>query len=226
MALTIFHDLFVVSAGYGRLDPAAEQTWLVATCPHCGGSQMGVVAATKDEGVVKWVRCASCLEGAVMNGGVIAPSVRPLRVPQGLPAGEAAVWDEVRECLAMGAATASVMLCRKLLLHIAVTHGLSPKSAKGWAPTFKDVVDHLEAEGLITKKMRPWVDRIKDVGNEANHELQPVSADDALDVATFTQQLLTLAFEMDALMADPESAVQSRPCDAPFAASPDQHEGQ
>ncbi|MEE6297192.1 DUF4145 domain-containing protein [Georgenia wangjunii] len=100
------------------------------------------------------------------------------------------------------------MLCRKLLMHIAVTHGLAPKNPKGWAPTFADVVGHLESEGLITKKMRPWVDRIKDVGNEANHELEPVSADDALDVATFTQQLLILAFEMDALMANPVAGTQ------------------
>jgi len=31
MALTIFHDLNVVGARYGHLDPASEQTWLVAT---------------------------------------------------------------------------------------------------------------------------------------------------------------------------------------------------
>ncbi|MEE6297191.1 hypothetical protein [Georgenia wangjunii] len=93
MALSIFHDLFVVSARYGNLDPAAAQTWLVATCPHCGGTQMGVIAATQDEGAVKWTRCANCLKGAVMNSGVIAPSVRPLRVPRGLPTEEAAVWE-------------------------------------------------------------------------------------------------------------------------------------
>jgi hypothetical protein len=153
MALTIFHDLFVVSVRYGHLDPAAEQRWLVAICPHCGGSQMGVVAATKEEGAVKWLRCANCLRGAVMNGGVTAPSVKPLRVPKGLPAAEGAAWNEVRECLAVGAATASVMLCRKLLLHVAVTHGLAPKNVKGWAPAFKDVVDHLESQGLVTKKI-------------------------------------------------------------------------
>jgi hypothetical protein len=153
MALTIFHDLFVVSVRYGHLDPAAEQRWLVAICPHCGGSQMGVVAATKEEGAVKWLRCANCLRGAVMNGGVTAPSVKPLSVPKGLPAAEGAAWNEVRECLAVGAATASVMLCRKLLLHVAVTHGLAPKNVKGWAPAFKDVVDHLESQGLVTKKI-------------------------------------------------------------------------
>ena len=41
MALTISHDLFVVGARYGHLDPASEQTWLVVTYPHCDGTQMG-----------------------------------------------------------------------------------------------------------------------------------------------------------------------------------------
>jgi hypothetical protein len=58
----------------------------------------------------------------------------------------------------------------------------------------------MESEGLITKRMRPWVDRIKDVGNEANHEIVPVGRQVAIDVATFTEQMFKLAYEMDALM--------------------------
>jgi hypothetical protein len=49
--------------------------------------------------------------------------------------------------------------------------------------------------------MRAWVDRIKDVGNGANHEISPVARDVALDVATFTEQLLKLAYEMSAIMS-------------------------
>ena len=53
---------------------------------------------------------------------------------------------------------------------------------------------------MITKKMRPWVERIKDVGNDANHELQPISEQQAMDVAGFTFQLLKLSYEMDTLV--------------------------
>lgn len=48
--------------------------------------------------------------------------------------------------------------------------------------------------------MKPWVDRIKDVGNDANHEISRTDQSVAIDVATFTHQLLKLVYEMDAIM--------------------------
>jgi hypothetical protein len=98
------------------------------------------------------------------------------------------------------------MLCRKLLFHIAVGNGLLPKNDKDRAPSFYAAVEHLQDQQIITVKMRPWVDRIKDIGNDANHELTPISAEQANDVATFTLQLLVLAYEMDAIMSDPGAA--------------------
>jgi hypothetical protein len=50
--------------------------------------------------------------------------------------------------------------------------------------------------------MRPWVERIKDVGNEANHDLASISIDQAMDVARFTRQLINLAYELQAMIAD------------------------
>ena len=92
-------------------------------------------------------------------------------------------------------------MCRKMLFHLAVSNGLAAKDDKGRAPNFAEATKHLEAEGIITSRMRPWVDRIKDIGNEANHELEAISEKDALDVARFTEQLLRLSFEMDSLVA-------------------------
>lgn len=193
-------------------DNTDQRAWASAPCPNCGGTQMLVVAAQLDgnyktqEHLTRWLRCVSCLEGAVIRHGVVHPSGKPLRTPRGLPPMDATIWNEARSCLGVGANAATVMLCRKLLFHIAVAHGLPAKDEKGRAPTFAAAVAHLESEGLITKKMRPWVDRIKDVGNDANHELSPVTPELALDVATFTEQLLVLAYELDALMDTPEAA--------------------
>jgi hypothetical protein len=163
---------------------------------------MAVLALThsREETDVRWLRCVSCKRGLVDNDGAISPGAKPLGVPVGLRGAELAAWSEIRDCLPVGAHTAAVMLCRKLLLHIAVAHGLPARNAKGRAPDFITAVDHLASEGLITKKMRPWVDRIKDVGNEANHEIEPIDKALAMDVARFTEQLLRLSYEMDVLM--------------------------
>ncbi len=161
---------------------------------------MAVLAFSAD-GATRWLRCVTCSSGHVSNDGVISPSIKPLTIPEGVTGVELAAWMEVRECLGVGAYTAAVMMCRKLLFHIAVAKGLPEKDSNNWAPSFVEAVQHLEDTGLITKIMRPWVDRIKDVGNEANHEITPVTMEIATDVAKFTEQLLRLTYEMPSLVS-------------------------
>lgn len=161
---------------------------------------MRVLAMTKD-GAYRWMRCATCGLGLVQNVDVVSPPALPLRAPAGLKGVEAEAWAEARTCLSSGAYTAAVMMCRKLILHIAVANGLPPQNEHGKSPTFAAAVEHLEAEGVITSRMRTWVDRIRQVGNEANHELPGISKESAFDVATFTEQLLILTYEMDELMS-------------------------
>lgn len=169
-------------------------------CAECGALQHLVVGRTAAADRF-WLRCVNCKAPSVVDRGRVWPGTRALSAPLGVTGIELDVWNEVRDCLAVGANTAAVMLARKLLLHIAVAQGLPEKNEKGWAPTFAEAVSHLENADIITKRMVPWVERIKDVGNEANHEITPISASVALDVATFMEQLLKLAYEMEALMA-------------------------
>lgn len=154
------------------------------------------------EGTLRfWMRCVNCHTAVVRQGGVSSPATLPLSVPLGVTGVELDAWQEVRACLSVGAFTSAVMMARKLLLHVAVSHGMEAKGENGHAPTFKAAVDHLLEAGIITSKMRPWIDRIKDVGNEANHEITPVTQQVGMDVAKFMEQLLRLAYEMDALIA-------------------------
>lgn len=196
---TTFDDLsvFDTPSRYGK---ASEQAYAMGDCPQCSAHQFIVVAraSSADQG---WLRCMNCKLALAVNDGVASPAQKPLRVPSGLPSDEEAVWGEIRECLGVGAYTASVMLCRKLLMHVAVAHSLPAKNGNDYAPNFKQCTEHLLKVGIVTERMKPWIERIKDVGNEANHELAPVGKDSALDVATFTMKLLELAYEMDDTMA-------------------------
>lgn len=187
---------------------ADNDAWDDHGCPNCGAEKMVRIAfsspniAPLQVGPI-WLRCPRCRRGSVIAGGSQFPPRTPLRTPMGLPPLDQKIWEEVRACLSVGASVAAVMLCRKLLFHIAVAHGLAEKNDKDRAPTYSQAVSHLEEVGIITARMLPWVERIKDVGNDANHELSPVPPEQALDVATFTEQLLILAYELDALMSDP-----------------------
>lgn len=185
---------------------SSDTTWSDAPCPYCGHQHALVVAAETDgnyeqaPNFTAWFRCVACKAGFVSQDGVIQPAPMPLRTPDGVPADEGAVWEEVRACLGIGASTAVVMLCRKLLFHIAATHGIPESNSRGYAPGFAECVQHLQEEGIVTSRMKPWVDRIKEIGNDANHTLVPITTEQAFDVATFMEQLLVLAYELDARM--------------------------
>jgi hypothetical protein len=200
-------DLFLIADTYGARSPMDEESSTRVQCSFCGGDQMIVVATTVKVGgaerpFVRWLRCVSCCKGAVQNGTVVSPSKKPLDTPNALQDEDLAAWEEVRACLSVGANTAAVMMCRKLLFHVAVAHGLPEKDSNGRAPDFAKALKHLEDEGVFTKRMRPWIDKIKDVGNEANHELPTTTGAQAMDVALFTRQLINLAYELPAMVAE------------------------
>jgi hypothetical protein len=189
-----------------NLSPNDDTSWVRCPCAHCGGGQMFLLAQTRNNSdtrrpFVQWLRCVNCLRGVVRNEMIISPETKPLDTPDVLTGEDLAAWDEVRACLSVGANTAAVMMCRKLLFHIAVAHGLADKDEKGWAPNFEQALQHLEDEGVVTKHMRPWVDKIKKVGNDANHEIPCTTSEQAMDVALFTRQLIRLAYELPAMVA-------------------------
>ena len=200
---TLNSDLRGVETPIGRYGMDDSAFWRTGVCPHCGPASFLIVAATvhganlsRPDGTVVFLRCVSCRRGMVSNVGVISPGASPLDAVDGCPADVEAAWTEVRSDLSVGAATSAVMMCRKLLFHIAVEQGLPAVDAKGWAPSFEACLAQLRATGILTPLMEPWVQHIKEVGNKANHDLSVISAEDAQRVATFTRQLLVTTYEM------------------------------
>jgi hypothetical protein len=101
-------------------------------------------------------------------------------------------WDEARAGLGAGAPTAAEHMCRKILIHIASTRENAPKKM-----SFQEAVDFLVTSGTITPPMKKWVDKIRDHGNEAAHELQAVPMERARVTLEFTEQLLRIVYETD-----------------------------
>lgn len=103
------------------------------------------------------------------------------------------VYNEARDCYSVNAFTAVVLLCRKILMHIAVEQNADPDRS------FKYYVDYLEDHHLITVTSQDWVDRIRKVGNEANHQLIQNTQEEAKYILTFTSMLLTTTYEYPAM---------------------------
>ena len=88
--------------------------------------------------------------------------------------------------------TACVLVCRKILMHIAVEEGADEKL------NFFQYVEYLAENGFVPPKGKDWVDYIRSKGNEANHEIVLVSKEDGLKLLSFTELLLKFVYEMPA----------------------------
>jgi len=161
-------------------------------CGHCGRDVSGaVVAYTSGSDYVRWMWCPACLGGSVADsldtvypGTIAGPEI------QGLPTDVGDAYQEARRSFGVRAYIATELVCRKILMHIAVDKG-APEDR-----TFAEYVSDLETYGYVTPPMKPWVDLIRLHGNDAAHELTAPSRARAESTLMFTAELLRLGYEM------------------------------
>lgn len=109
-----------------------------------------------------------------------------------LPEAVGLAYTEARNCMAVNSFTAATLMCRKLLMNVAVLFGAPP------IKSFAFYVDYLVDNGYVPTQGRSWVDHIRQGGNEAAHEIPPINRADAEEVLTFTEMLLQITFEYPA----------------------------
>lgn len=109
------------------------------------------------------------------------------------------VYDEARSSYSSGAYTGTVLLCRKLLMHIAVELG-AKENLK-----FIEYVNYLEENNHITVRSKDWVDSIRKSGNASTHEIEIASREEAEKMIKFSEMILKTNFEYPAeMMTDQE----------------------
>lgn len=143
----------------------------------------------------RWLLCPHCGGPSVIDGhGVQSPAPLAGAAIDGLPSDVERAWTEARITVGAGAFTAGALLCRKILMHVAVdvanaTEGL----------TFQAYIDALGKAGYVTPPMEQWVQLIRGLGNDATHKLPEIDEHRGLSVMTFTEQLLRMSYGMSHL---------------------------
>ena len=160
-------------------------------CGYCGvrvGSSEGWAASRL---LAHVYICPNCSYPTFIGpNGQRAPGPLAGRTVDHVPDDVGHLYDEARECVAVSAYTAAVLLCRKLLMHVAVEKS-APENAK-----FVVYVNWLADNHWVPPNARAWVDHIRDKGNEANHEITLVAQQDAVDLLTFVEALLRYVYEL------------------------------
>ncbi|MBL9005901.1 MAG: DUF4145 domain-containing protein [Myxococcales bacterium] len=120
------------------------------------------------------------------------PAPLPGSSVEHVPDDTAALFEEARRAITVGAHTAAVMICRKILMHVAVEKGADKNK------NFVYYVNYLDEKRYITPDSRPWIDMIREVANEATHEILIINSESANMIITFTDMLLRLVYEFPA----------------------------
>ena len=111
-----------------------------------------------------------------------------------VPAALNTLYEEARSCVSNTNFTASVLICRKMLMNIAVEQGGKPNLK------FIEYVDFLSDKGFVPPHGKHWVDHIRKKGNEANHEITLMTEKDATELLIFIEMLLKFIYEFPNLI--------------------------
>lgn len=181
-----------------------HRRYLCAWCGHRVSSHQGYAATRSSSRISAQTFltahisiCPDCSRPTYFEGEAI-PDAKELQLPapmlgldvQHLPPEVAALYNEARECSAAGAYTAAVLLARKLLMHVGVEQGAASNL------NFVGFIDYLATKGFVPPNGRAWVDRIRQLGNEANHEIVLVDQAKAEEALLFLGWLLKFAYEL------------------------------
>jgi hypothetical protein len=108
------------------------------------------------------------------------------------PSDLAQLFNEAASALSAGANTAAAMVCRKILMAVACKEG--DTDGKGFA----EYVDFIVTNVVPIATAKAAIDRIRQIGNEANHNITFVSEPDARRAIEIARYVLNAAYALPA----------------------------
>ncbi len=133
--------------------------------------------------------CTNCYMPTFLYEGMQVPGNRYGNSVNNVPDRVDKVYEEARSCYAANAYTGTVLLCRKLLMHVAIDLGADDNLK------FIEYVNYLNDKHFVSVKSHNWVDQIRKYGNKATHELEVNSQQDAQMILKFCEMLLKMNYE-------------------------------
>jgi hypothetical protein len=197
-------DTFICNVTFGGKN--AQIAWMLTekldaisyTCGHCNeavsandGYYANVAHIQTGQPLPRWkiLICHHCAAPTFFRPGEQVPGPPFGSEVKHLPSDVHELFKQARDCCKVNAYTASVLCCRKLLMHIAV----SQKADEGKA--FIHYVEYLSANNFVPPGGKAWVDHIRQKGNEANHEIVIMKIGDAEQLIKFIEMLLRFIYE-------------------------------
>ncbi len=190
-------DVELRGGNWNGVHTVPRKTYVCRFCGDKVGSGVGFGANLPGQpGEQFLIRiCPSC-DGPTLftPSGKRCPGESPGEPVAKVPDDVDKLYNEARISTAAGAFTAAVLVCRKILMHIAVEQAASEGNS------FVSYVEYLASKGYVPPDGKGWVDYIRKRGNEANHEIALMEEEDAKALITFVEMLLRFIYEFPSLV--------------------------
>ena len=191
------------NANWAKLQPLPNKSFVCGFCSTTISSVTGYALCTHKDasgGMLGGLYvCPNCggptffaPEGSRHPTAPIGNAVR--HVPTDL----SALYEEARRTSSQNCFTGAVLLCRKMLMNIAVQQGA--KEGK----SFIEYVSFIADQGYVPPNGKHWVDHIRKKGNEATHEIALMQEQDAKELIQFIEMLLRFIYEFPSMIPAPK----------------------
>lgn len=193
----------ITSEEFKRASAAVNPRHANYDCGACGQSTNGRVICEvfrrRDNATIQWALCSCPREEPsvlILQEAKIArqfPDLREFQAEEAWPEDVRRLYDEAAMSFAAGAYTASAMVARKALMVCACLEG----ACEG--ESFVRYVDYVVDRVVPVPRVRPAIDRIRTIGNEANHSVAFVGRDEAKVAMQILTYLLNAAYSLPGL---------------------------
>ncbi len=179
---------------WSQLNARAPVRYTCGWCDSLVGATVGFDYVDGGGAALSAVRlCPNCNYPTFLDPmGTVVPESPYGEQVEHLSSDLAGLYGEARNCVSVGATHAAVMVGRKIIMHVAVDKGA--KENQG----FGAYVDYLVKNNLVPPDTEGWVDEIRQLGNDANHEIFDIGTDEAKATVDFVAMLLRLLYEYPA----------------------------
>jgi DNA-directed RNA polymerase subunit RPC12/RpoP len=159
-------------------------------CGFCG-DKVGSASGYHHSGVGATIYiCTNCGGPTFFLGDDQYPGPLLGRNIDKLPDDISEIYREIRDSIQNGNFTAAQLLGRKLIMHLAVDVAGAKEG-----DTFVSYVSFLKQAGYIPPTGDKWIDYVKKMGNEKNHEIKIGKKEEAEKILKFIEVLLIFIYE-------------------------------
>ncbi len=144
--------------------------------------------------------CPLCGAPIILNkeNNNVLPAMREFEEISFLPKDVETLYNEMRDAYSVQSYTCCVISGRMLLANVAVEEGAEENRS------FKYYVDYLVDKYLPATKDKPWLDKVRELGNDSAHKMVIVNKEQAKISLTFINAILKNIYEFPNSVSDGE----------------------